>query len=267
MSIFNRQAGTWQTITPEFYDLLYTAKRLAADTDQLFNPFILPALQTAGYTKSFLPGHESDPHDDFSGRSVVPVSQLQLEGQQACIPYGTALDLGGLGKGYLLESLTGRLGDGLSGYWVSLGGDILCAGLTAKQQPWQVRVQSAASADQDIGVITMPIQPSAVATSGTTLRQGRTATGKPWHHIIDPRTLKPAETDISLASVCHSSATYADVLASCAVIVGSRRAPGLMQSFGIQQLIVQRPRRAPQVYGKNFAAFADSKRPGVTRHA
>jgi len=59
------------------------------------------------------------------------------------------------------------------------------------------------------------------------------------HHIIDPKTGKPAKTDLKLATVCASSAVYADVLASCAIIVGSKAAPTMLETRAIKSWILQ----------------------------
>ena len=87
-------------------------------------------------------------------------------------------------------------------------------------------------------MVVCPDEPFAVATSGT-LRRSRQRAGKPWHHLIDPATFEPATTDVLLATVCAATTLEADVLASCAVILGSERAPAFLESKGVKAILLQ----------------------------
>ncbi len=225
LSAFNRSAGIKQAVSPEFRDILRTTQQLAIMTDGLYNPFILPALQRAGYTTSFVKEYASDVHDDHSSRQVVAASNVEVGDTWACIPYGTALDLGGCGKGYLGDQLAELLRDEpLNGYWLSLGGDISAAGCDEHGQPWTVAIQDAGDTTTESAyVVQGTVEPFAVATSSTLVRQG-THNGKRWHHIIDPATGQPADSDVRMATVHAATALQADVLASCAIILSSNRA-------------------------------------------
>lgn len=124
LSQFNRNAGVKQIISSEFQDILEKAKAIGAETDGLYNPFILPALQAAGYDHSLVKGYEQDSQDDHSHKVVAPVERLEIGDGWARIPFGTAIDLGGCGKGYLADVLAGMVPSYIHGYWFSLGGDI-----------------------------------------------------------------------------------------------------------------------------------------------
>jgi len=240
LSVFNRSPGVKMGITPEFRDILVVAKQLGEETDGLYNPLILPALHRAGYTKSFVETYADDTQDDYSTRAVVPVAQLEIGDNWAAIPYGTALDLGGCGKGYLADLLANHLAaPWVQGYWLSIGGDIVGEGFDASGKPWTVTIQSAfKEAAHSKWMIQMSGGRFAVATSGTMIRAGQ-HNGKSWHHIIDPRTLRPAESDCSMATVYCASAVRADVLASCAIILGSQKAVPFLKEQGIEAAYLQ----------------------------
>lgn len=237
LSTFNRNAGTKQAITVEFRDILVAAHDMAHATGGLYNPFILPAVQAAGYTHSRVPGHEQDAVDNHAGKSVVPVERLEIGTDWARIPYGTALDLGGCGKGYLADMLRSSLPSSIAGYWLSFGGDIAVGGQDAHNQPWTVSIERADSPTKSIGTYTATA-PVGVATSGTTVHRGKKA-GKTWHHLIDPRTRKPAQTDVLLATVCDDFALRADVLASCAVILGGTRGLQFLKEQKVKAAVLQ----------------------------
>lgn len=259
LSRFNLSAGQNTIVSQEFYDLLKVAKYYGESTGGLFNPFILPALHRIGYKQSLVPGYTSDKQIDYSRLEVADISELKLGDNWACIPYGSALDVGGCGKGYLADQLKRLVNvDFIRGYWLSLGGDIVGGGTDVDGEPWKVKISDAnnSSKDSDLQIITSG-KDFAVATSGTSVRQG-VHSGKKWHHILDPRTQKPAKTDITMATIYGDSATQADVLASCAIILGSRKAlPFLKKQTGVRAALLQGTdetgARTEHSFGKEFA--------------
>ena len=63
-----------------------------------------------------------------------------------------------------------------------------------------------------------------IATSGTTVHRWPAAaegSSSPRHHLIDPRTRRPAITDVAQATVVAASAREAEILAKTAVILGA----------------------------------------------
>lgn len=239
LSVFNRNAGMKQAITPAFRKILEAARAIGEETRGLYNPFILPALQAAGYTHSLVKSYEHDAVDDHSRKTVVTIDHLEIGDTWARIPYGTALDLGGCGKGYLADELADFASQYTTNYWFSLGGDIIAQGTDDNGTPWRIAVQDGLDDTQDIGwlnpVANLRI---AAASSGTRVRHG-TKRGKAWHHLIDPRSLEPATTDILLVTVCATSCFRADVLASCTAILGSREGPEFLKKHGITIALLQ----------------------------
>lgn len=235
LTTFNRQAGKRTPITQGFQRLLETAQTYTMRTEGLYNPFILPALQRAGYQSSW-PTPEKPTTIDFRSRTVASGAALRIGEGWARIPADTALDFGGIGKGYLLDQLADMLApEALDGYWLSLGGDIICSGHDLAGAAWHIAVQDALQSERSIRSLihTQPDR-SAIATSGTTKRRGPA-----WHHIIDPRTGAPAETDVLTATVVSDSGTAADVYAKAIVIGGPELARQYKQAGYIRSCIVQ----------------------------
>jgi thiamine biosynthesis lipoprotein len=127
----------------------------------------------------------------------------------------------------------------ITGYWFSLGGDIAMAGRDASGEAWKIDVVHALVEDRMVGAFANDRGWSmAVATSGVTKRRGLT-NGKAWHHIIDPRSGEPAKTDLLTVTVCDDDPTRADVLAKCAVILGSQKAWSFLEDQGVRGAILQ----------------------------
>lgn len=239
LSDFNRNAGTRLRVTEEFRRLLETSLSLSRQTKGLYNPFVLPALQRMGYKHSALEGYETDSVDDFSDRTVVAAENIELGAGWARIPYGTAIDMGGCGKGYLGDLLGNSMKNqnAHNGYWFSLGGDIISEGYDADGNNWEFDIQDAENMSHYLGQkVVMTRGRCGLATSGTFKRVGQNISE---HHIINPTTGRAASTDVRLATVCAPTALMADVIASCAVIVGSKKAIGLVKKMGANSAVIQ----------------------------
>lgn len=256
LTIFNRTSGQKTPITPEFKALLVSAQSIGAETGGLYNPFIMPALQRTGYLKSAMLGYENDKQIDYTDRRIVGVDRLIIGDGWASIPYGTALDLGGCGKGYLADQLADILKSyQVQGYWLSLGGDIASFGRDESGNSLTIGVQDADNlAGTNNWIIDCPLENFAIATSGTFKRKSQNSV-KDWHHIIDPATSQPAVTDIRLITVCADTAFKADVLASCAVILGSKKAVSFLKKHGIKSALLQCADKDGVAFEKAFGVY------------
>ena len=239
LSLFNKNAGIKTPISIEFRDILLSAKTMSKKSNGLYNPFILPSLQRSGYLNSRAEGYENDPVDDYRNRGIADIDGLIINRDSAEIPFNSAIDLGGIGKGYLADQLAEQINQEphIDGFFVSLGGDMVVGGNDVDGSPWHIGVQSAENSDNELNIfINNNFQQIAVATSGTLSRSNSNKKNK---HIIDPRNLKPANTDIKLITLASKSAILCDVMASCAVILGSKNAPDFIHEQEIENFIIQ----------------------------
>lgn len=216
----NHKAGKWVNASLQMIDLLKLCKEMFFASNGLFNPLILPALQRAGYIGSWTSdvsvGSEGT---DYRSRKTSSPAEIEITDNKVKLPKDTAIDLGGIGKGYLLDLLSSSLEKlQLKGYWLSLGGDILASGSDLDRIGWNIGIASArgngtvASYETNDSLV-------ALATSGVTKRKGK-HNDVSWHHIIDPKKDIPAETNVLTASVVADRGYKADVFAKCLVIGG-----------------------------------------------
>jgi thiamine biosynthesis lipoprotein len=77
----------------------------------------------------------------------------------------------------------------------------------------------------------------AVATSTTLRRRWRTG-GEVRHHIIDPQTGRPSDTDIGLATVVAADGWMAEVLAKAVLLAGSAHPFDIVGGTGADALAV-----------------------------
>jgi FAD:protein FMN transferase len=141
---------------------------------------------------------------------------------------GVRFDLGGVAKGWLadraLAITPGRSalvdGDGDIAIRVAPG-DTWGIGIGDPREPGTLLGALDLGADGDV------TRAWGIATSGTSVHRW-THGGGDAHHLIDPRTRRPAATDVVQATVLAHTARAAEVFAKTAVIAGTGRAFGLL---------------------------------------
>jgi thiamine biosynthesis lipoprotein len=142
-------------------------------------------------------------------------------------PLGTGFDLGGIAKGVFADELSAGLA-GFDAYALDLAGDIRLGGRALMRR--EVRIESPFGDDV---LHRFELAGGAVATSGIGRRSWRTEDGAPAHHLLDPRTGRPAFTGVVQATALATTATQAEVLAKAAVLSGPRRAAGWLAHGGV----------------------------------
>jgi thiamine biosynthesis lipoprotein len=151
------------------------------------------------------------------------------------IPACCQLDLGAVGKAWLADRLVERVVDGWGWDAVAdMGGDIRAVGVT---RPWNI------AADPQLDgwpPTVMSVTDAGLATSGVGRRRWRTTADGQAHHIIDPRTGKPAATPWWTASVLAADAKDANAAATAAIVLGDA-APGWLDAAALDAWLVPAP--------------------------
>jgi thiamine biosynthesis lipoprotein len=151
---------------------------------------------------------------------------------------GVRFDLGGVAKGWLadraLAITPGRSamvdGDGDIAIRVAPA-DTWAIGIGDPRQPGTLLGALDLGADGDV------TREWGIATSGTSVHRW-VHPGGDAHHLIDPRTRRPAATDVIQATVLADTARAAEVFAKTAVIAGTRRAFGLLDHPGVRGVLL-----------------------------
>jgi FAD:protein FMN transferase len=145
---------------------------------------------------------------------------------------GVHFDLDGVAKGWLADRAL-AITPGRSAL-VDADGDIALR--LDEDDTWGLGVADPRDDDDLLAVLQfrVPAAPArlGVATSGTSVHRWAHPTGDT-HHLIDPRTWRPAATDIIQATVVAGSAREAEVLAKTAVIAGLGRSSSLLDRSGV----------------------------------
>lgn len=230
LSRLNQSAGKPFAASPTLFDLVESALMWRERTGGLFDPTILGALVASGYDRPFdtMPASTSEsgdgagtnmPHSGTNtGTHAACSAEVELgPGRVITLPVGVGLDLGGIAKGWAVQQAAHRLG-----MWgpclVDAGGDIACTG-APPTGPWVVTV--ADPLDEDVDIAVLALSNEAVATSSRAYRRWLLG-DKPAHHLIDPRSGAPAETDLLAVTVIAPRLPEAEIHAKTALILGER---------------------------------------------
>ena len=175
-----------------------------------------------------------------SGISEVKITRGHRGSAIVRRPPGLRIDLGGVGKGWIADRAL-KLLEGWSSAIVDADGDL--AVRCAPGRVWVIGVDDPRQADADIAVLRLTAAPGGapttwgVATSGTSIHRW-SVRGDATHHLIDPRTGRPARTDVVQATVVADTALRAEALAKAAVIAGSMAGLTLLERAGVRGAVI-----------------------------
>jgi FAD:protein FMN transferase len=218
LSRLNAAGGEWAPVGPRLLETLRLALRAREDTGGRFDPTVLPALVAAGYDRSFelLDERPARSADGWRAGTAVKLDQT---GARARLEPGTAVDLGGIGKGYAADRALAAMraaSPGLDGGLVDLGGDIAVFGESPEGGPWLVAVADPRRPGSTLAVLAL--EDGGVATSGRDAR--RFGPARSLHHLIDPETGEPALAGPLTVTVVGPDAAAAEVHATTLAIAG-----------------------------------------------
>ena len=163
-----------------------------------------------------------------------------VDGRTARLTRGT-VDLGSAGKGAACDAAVAVYrAAGVSGAVVAVGGSIGLYG-QKDRDPWIVAIRDPSGTAADT-VGTLALADGFVSTSGT-YEKARESGGVWYHHLLDPATGYPADTDLISATVLYSDGALSDALATACVVMGSADGGALLQSYGAEYVLIDAQHR------------------------
>jgi FAD:protein FMN transferase len=237
----NHASGTGPVaVSDRLLEAVEVALEAAASTDGLVDPTVGRTLRLAGYDRRFVFVRLRDGLSFYHGFAAVPGARaVRIDRSRGTIALerGVELDLGATAKA-LAADRSARMAARAcaTGVLVSLGGDVAVAG-DPPSGGWAVRIADDHSSPLDGPGPTVAIERGGLATSGTTVRRWL-AGERELHHVIDPRTGRPAETPWRTVTAAGNSCVEANVASTAALVLGDE-APAWLSARGFPARLVR----------------------------
>ncbi len=206
--------GVTVQLSPPLFDILSKADDYCRKTNGLFSPYLLNQIKQNGYDQSFpfktakMKEPEPVPTQQYSGTpSPFIFNQSELSVTRIA---GGMVDLGGIGKGYAVESAATWLKQfaGANSGIVDGGGDISVWSNGEKE--WKIGI--ADPLDQEKELKQISLKNGSIATSNIVYRSWWQGNQKK-HHILNGRTGLPVETELLQATIVTTNCLDAEVSA------------------------------------------------------
>ncbi len=235
----NAGAGRWVTVGDNLLRAIEVALHAAVATGGLCDPTIGRALRLAGYDRTFELVRRRDGRTFRVG--FAPVArwesvELDTDRKRVRVPEGVELDLGATAKALAADRSARAAATAAGcGALVSLGGDVSVAG-EPPADGWPVRIADSHSASPDSPGPVISIRSGGLASSSTTVRHWRAGSAE-LHHILDPRTGRPADRAWRTVSVAAATCVDANAASTAAIVLGSE-APAWLEERALPSRLV-----------------------------
>lgn len=225
----NHSNGQPVAVDPETMRILKTAIEISNASAGAFDVTVGPAVALWRFTD----GSSRLPKPELIKEALrrVDYRQIELHDDSVTIPNGVQIDLGGIAKGYIADSVANELRrSGIRRAILNFGGNVVTIGTRPDGAPWQVGLKDPASDNAEPWAV-VDCADATVVTSGI-YERGFELDGKWYHHILDPRTGYPADNGLESVTVCSNDSMLADGLSTAAFLLGPYEGNRLCEQFG-----------------------------------
>ena len=237
VSRINAAGGKTVTVDPETWEILRRAKEISALTGGAFSITIAPVTALWSFTGVTT---NTVPTDAARLQAVTLVDDQQItlgENNTVTLPAGMQIDLGGIAKGYIADKVAALIREKAYAGIVNLGGNVYTVGRKPDGSRFSVGVTNPEATYTYKAIIYT--EDCTVVTSGT-YERGFDFGGVRYHHILDPETGWPAQSDLVSATFVMDSSMTADALATACIVIGSDRALELATAQGLDAMFIKK---------------------------
>lgn len=166
---------------------------------------------------------------------------LDVNDDGALIPKGFKIDLGAVGKGIgcdiskeILEK------NDVDGAVISVGGSILVYGQKPDKSPWKIAITDPRGEDDTsvLGGLTIDKE-CYISTSGD-YEKYIMQDGIRYHHILDPSTGYPADSDLISVTIVCDNGLLSDGLSTACFILGLEKSQTLLEKYNAEAVFVDK---------------------------
>jgi thiamine biosynthesis lipoprotein len=266
----NRLAGESCMVSNTMLEVIHLAEMYRQMTDGLYDPLILNALIQVGYEESFeclkdkrIIIDSGNTTSNSGQRNQIKINNSMKSIQ---LPEQVKMDLSGIVKSWAVQRLANHYKNKLNvtrGI-INAGGDLTVWGNSNEQtNPWIIGIEQPWQENEEIGQLLL--FDGSVATSSKLGRNWSTQQGQ-MHHIIDPRTMLPSQSDVVQCTVTGKNAVECEIWAKVICILGCKDGLTMLaDKTDSYEAILVTSQRETHFYGKK-ASLAIHSLDGVIDH-
>ncbi|MBQ0098680.1 MAG: FAD:protein FMN transferase [Oscillospiraceae bacterium] len=202
-------------VSDETMFLLNTAQNVSKDTDGAFDITIYPIMKLWGFTDK----NYKVPTDEKIKETLqfVDYKKVALDDKKVKCEKGVYIDLGAIAKGYIGDKVAKIFEDENLSAIIDLGGNIVLVGKKPDGTDYKVGI----TCPEAVGdyFCTVDMKYKSAVTSGAYQRFFE-ENGKLYHHIMNPKTGKPSQSDISSVTVFSNDTALADAYSTSIFVMG-----------------------------------------------
>ncbi len=204
--LYKLNAGTLDAPSQKLKNVIEFSLTMSEFTDGAFDVTITPLVDLWNIKERTTP-----PTDDEIKKAQEKVDYKKVTLEPFSLG-GTSLDMGAVAKGYIADKLVEHFkSKGVDDAIIDLGGNVAIIG------EHTVGIRDPKNPDSVFAVMT--IKDKSAVTSGGYQRYFE-HDGKRYHHIIDPRTGRSADSGIASVTVVSPASVFADALSTSIYILG-----------------------------------------------
>lgn len=213
-------------VTEETAFLINMAVSMGEKTNGAYDVTIYPIMELWGFTtKNYNVPEQSKIEETLKKVSYKNVS---VNGTNVQLSGGSMVDLGGIAKGYTSSRVMEIFKEcGIEHGIINLGGNVQVLGDKTDGSSWRVAVQNPDNENGYLGILSTT--DNAVITSGGYERYFE-QNGVVYHHIIDPDTGYPSDSDLTSVTIVCADGTTADALSTGLFVMGLDKAKEFYRS-------------------------------------
>ena len=176
----------------------------------------------------------------------IGCNNIIIDGTKVSLKNGVNIDLGAVAKGYIADRVREYLEqNGVSRAIINLGGNVIVMGSKSKNEDWTVGIRDPFNEEKTLDQ-NVSVSDKSVVTSGIYERYFKIG-DKVYHHILDPKTGYPCETDIAGITIISDCSEQGDAFSTISLILGSEKAEKFMKDNGVSGIIVKKDKEIIKV--------------------
>jgi len=230
-------------LSREVFHVIKKAKYFSEISDGAFDISLAPVIKLWGvFTKDESVPVENEIKEKLS---LVNYNDIILDESEIIVKFSKEnmkVDLGGIAKGYAADrAIQIYKQNNVCGAFINLGGNVMVFGEKPDNSNWSVGVQEPfKNRGEIIGVIN--VKNESVVTSGNYVRYFKDK-GIRYHHIIDPRTGYPAESNLMSVTVISPNSMECDALSTAAFVLGDEEGMQFIKHYGAKAIFITKDKK------------------------